>query len=300
MGDLEDRADAMLESPLGCGFLLAAAASGLSPAEITAPQNSLYLCAYASRDIEVWQGDYQRIRTEILRHGQKHRDLAISILEQPAANAWFGPLDKSQQVCVPREKQTPDAASFVAPAATLSGWERYAEKILDGTFTSTLVDGAGGVASIHVGIDEKVADIGLGFQPAPYAAWKLVVEPGATVLEIDGPRAWHDLCARYPACGSSERQTPDFSGDEGRIVPDWGAIAHDWDGVHLTFGGLLAAEQVRVQSPAGWTYHWSWNVEQTLWLRWVFTSVERLLDHTPQKSPLEGLFHPMFRARSKL
>ncbi len=58
--------------------------------------------------------------------------------------------------------------------------------------------------------------------------------------------------------------------------PDWSAVAHDWDAVHLTLGGLLTSEQVRVESSAGWTELWGWGAEQTLWLRWCFTAVERL------------------------
>ena len=286
MDRLEEKADAMLHSPLGCGFLLAAAASGLSPAEIAAPRNSLYLCACASVTIDVWQGEpyYSRIRDEIMRQGQQHRELALSVLEQPDAATWFGPLDTESQVWVSQHGQAPDPARFIAPASPLSNWERYAEKPQHGMFTSTLTSWT---AAILVGIDQRVGDLtGLSSNHGdPYPLWFLKADQSARVFEVDGPQAWHDLCARYPAAGIRNQTTPDFSMDEGRIVPDWPAVAVDWDAVHLTFGGLLTAEQVRVESSSGWTYHWSWNVEQTLWLRWMFTHVERMPDHQPERSP---------------
>jgi hypothetical protein len=98
------------------------------------------------------------------------------------------------------------------------------------------------------------------------------------VYEIDGAMAWHELCARYPSVGKSDSATPDFSQDDGRLTPDWPAVAIDWDAVHMSFGGLLLSEQVRVESGVGWTYQWSWNIEQTMWLRWKFTEARQLPD----------------------
>jgi hypothetical protein len=54
----------------------------------------------------------------------------------------------------------------------------------------------------------------------------------------------------------------------------------------LTLGGLLTGEQVRTSSPAGWTAHDKWDLEQTLWLRWKFISAERLPDLPAQPQPL--------------
>ncbi|NQW17450.1 MAG: hypothetical protein HQ478_08180 [Chloroflexi bacterium] len=190
----------------------------------------------------------------------------------------------------------PEQSSFVAPTSPLDGWERYAEKPRDALFTSTIIDGS---AAIFVGIDETVAEIGLGFQPPPYAVWKLTPERSARVVEVDGAKAWHDLSVRYPTAGSNESGTPDFSADEGRIVPNWALVANDWDAIHVSFGGLLTSEQVRVESAAGWTYHWSWNIEQTLWVNWVFQTVDRIPDHHPQRTPLEG-FNPTFISRENL
>ncbi len=87
------------------------------------------------------------------------------------------------------------------------------------------------------------------------------------MFEVDDPEAWHALCVRYTAMG-----------EDHRLVPNWSAVAEDWDAVHLTLGGLLTAEQVRIESVAGWTQLGMWDCEQTVWLRWCFTTAVRLPD----------------------
>ena len=62
-----------------------------------------------------------------------------------------------------------------------------------------------------------------------------------------------------------------------RLVPDWRSIAEAWDGIRLTLWGNLTATQVRLESDVGWFGLWSWEGEQTTWLRWVFDEVEGVL-----------------------
>ena len=102
------------------------------------------------------------------------------------------------------------------------------------------------------------------------------VSPDARIFEVDGPSAWHRLCTRYPA-----------QGENGQLVPNWPEVAREWDAVHLTLGGLLASEQVRVEMSPGSSEHCGWDAEQTVWLRWCFTSLTRLPDLSafPQVSP---------------
>ncbi|GBD15125.1 hypothetical protein HRbin26_00011 [bacterium HR26] len=71
-------------------------------------------------------------------------------------------------------------------------------------------------------------------------------------------------------------------------MPDWSRVAEDWDAVHLTFGALLAAEQVRVETPEAWTELWGWDFEQAVWLRWCFTAVTRLPNlHAYPEAPVD-------------
>jgi hypothetical protein len=161
-----------------------------------------------------------------------------------------------------------------------SNLERYSQQVFRGLLTSSEING---FTSLFATLDCGAGDVRGGYLNPPYQNWRLMVNESARVLEIDGPQSWHNLCMAYPAKKSSNLSHPDFSGDAGQIVPDWAMVKSDWDAVHLTFGGLLTAEQVRVQSPDGWTYLWGWNSELTLWLRWAFTSVEHLPDYVPRR-----------------
>jgi hypothetical protein len=283
--DVDERVEALLNSPLGCAFLFLADATGRSPNEIVEPAFSLYLCAFAGNAVEVWRGDYQQVRTEYLQQGPQHSDLARALLEEPGAAWWFGPLERDNQICVPRDGSLPDPACMVTPAQPPSSWEQYAQKVFGGLYTSTFKQGT---SSILASLYYSTCDITVAYPGPPFAAWRLKADSTARIFEINGPLAWHDLCLRYPAEKRGEPSHPDFSGDEGQLVPDWSAVAADWDAVHLSFGGLLTADRVRVESPEGWTYHWGWDAEMTLWLRWMFTISEHIPDHEPI-TPLSDL-----------
>ena len=64
---------------------------------------------------------------------------------------------------------------------------------------------------------------------------------------------------------------PDPAGLPSDVAPDWVSVAAEWDGVHVGFGGLLAAG-LRPLGPVGErTTLWSWECEQTVWVRDALT-----------------------------
>jgi len=102
-------------------------------------------------------------------------------------------------------------------------------------------------------------------RPAGRSLWNLVVAGDARVFEVDGPLAWRWLCRRYPAAVG-----------RGEILPDWAAVAADWDGVHVSVGGLVTAHGVAVGSASSWSTVRSWDAEGTVWLRWAFSHIAAL------------------------
>ena len=290
MVDIDETIKALLTSPLGCAFLLTAEVSGLSPPEIADPATSLQIGAHAVMLIDVWRSDREVTMGPILEMGQQRADLARALLEEPGTSWWFAPLDRDHQVCFTRDGAPPTSHEFVAPDTPMSNFERYAQKRSNGLFTSTLI---GGTSSMFAALDRKTGDIGHSVPGPPWASWHLGAPKSARIFEINGPLSWHELCTRYPAEGTISHTIPDFSADDGRLVPDWPAVADDWDAVHLTFGGLLTAEQVRVESPSGWTYFWAWDVEETLWLRWLFPKIERMPDRE-RTARIDFRFFPHF------
>lgn len=274
------RAAALCVAPAGCAFLLAIEESGLTLEDATAPMAAAFLAALAGEAVGPWFGGHDRVVAMALEQGERLLPLARGLLAQPAAAAWFAPLDRRAQHAVSRRDDGETLSMPVSPERPPNGWERYAQKAEWGLWTSTGLDGEGEMTSFLASVAFGVADLGHYFAP-PLAAWRLTVIPVARVFEVAGPQDWHRLCARYPA-----------DGDDDRLVPDWSAAAEEWDGVHLTLGGLLTSEQVRVESAAGWSEHWAWDAERTLWLRDVFADAVRLPDITELAEPPDWLDEP--------
>jgi hypothetical protein len=275
MESLQPRIEALLAAPAGRAFLLIAARSGLDPAIIAEPQTSVEIAALALDAVSLWRVDRAAVLAEL--EGADSRsleNLARAVLTCTGAGWWFAPLQRSNQVWLSKDARPPLARHFVSPGTVPSSWERYAQKAAGGFFTSTVVDGASSAWAV---IALGASDFADAFTSDPIACWRVAARPDARVLEIDGPQAWHSLCVKYAA-----------HGEDGRTVPDWSAAARDFDAVHLTLGGLLTAEQVRIDSSAGWSEHWGWDVEQTLWLHWSFTEIERLPDRPLRQQPSPG------------
>ena len=57
MCEIEERVAGLLNSPLGCAFLLIAGASSLTPKEIAQPDNAIALAAVAANEIGVWRAN---------------------------------------------------------------------------------------------------------------------------------------------------------------------------------------------------------------------------------------------------
>ena len=133
-------------------------------------------------------------------------------------------------------------------------------------YTSTEYDN---VSAYAVGAHTRYD--GLGELKLPFARHKVTISTSARIFEIEGPHDWHRLCVEYPADAPG-------SHDHDLLTPDYRAVAEDWDAVHVCQFGLLASEQVRVESARGRTALTGRYAEMTAWLRWVFEGLERLPD----------------------
>ena len=139
----------------------------------------------------------------------------------------------------------------------------------------------------------------------PLTRWELPVRPGARIWSIHRPEDWVGLVTRYPRparAGQAGWELPGPNQHLRRVkdllalpeqnaaryyvrrhlVPDWPAVARDWDAVHLSWAGFLTTEGfISDLDGGGVTMLRYWSSERTLWLNDVLGD--------PQPLPAPGL-----------
>lgn len=193
--------------------------------------------------------------------------LAAELEMAPATASWWQTLDRQHQVWA--------AARGSVPTETLLGLDErthpWASKPRGGLWTSTALPELPSTWLLG-GESQSVGRRGL---------WRLPVPAAASVWELSGPSAWIELCRRYPQDSTSTygKQWRQWGLTADRVVtPDWLKVARDWDGMHLSVGGLLKTEGLPLAIEGAGTMLEGWGVESTLWLRWPFGQPQRLPD----------------------
>jgi hypothetical protein len=108
----------------------------------------------------------------------------------------------------------------------------------------------------------------LGFGRA--ATWPVHPARPPRVFEVTDEHAWADLVRQYPL-DVSDARGPDWQRATGRagawLIPDWQAVAGDFDAVHLTVSGYLsAAGRDLAVSPGRGSVIAGWAPDTTYWL----------------------------------
>jgi hypothetical protein len=120
---------------------------------------------------------------------------------------------------------------------------------------------------------------GFGEEDAIVRALRTVKPP--RVYEIDGPAAWMRLVERYPLKVSRARRH-DWFRATGRVgswhIPNWPAVANDYDAVHLTVAGYLTTAGRALPVDGSATVLAGWNPDETYWLNDLLT-----LEHAPEE-----------------
>jgi len=115
---------------------------------------------------------------------------------------------------------------------------------------------------------------GLGERHA--AIWPLAPARPPRVWEIDRPEAWTALVERYPLDVTHARRHDWYraTGRDGAWrIPDWHAVAADWDAVHLTVAGYLStATRALPLADGAATVLAGCDPDQTWWLSDLLTA----------------------------
>ena len=147
------------------------------------------------------------------------------------------------------------------PAAPYSGsW--WSSPVFTGALQTTVaIDGA---RNMRLGLVEDA------FDWHRLLIWRVAIGGAPRIFEITGPMKWADLVTSYPLAVTASRRH-DWYRATGEVhdwsIPDWAAVAADYDAVHLTMWGYLTTPGMAIPAAGGATVLAGWNPDTTYWLR---------------------------------
>jgi hypothetical protein len=292
---LDTRVDDFLQAPAAAAMFVLADRLGLNAERLAEPATASALASTALRELNPWTGQAATNRVRALALVQPLRDLVTAVVTDRRNAWWAAPLDRGAQLHLTgQDDPHPDPMHLQAPDGPNDAWETYAQKPLRSIATST---------ELPVAHDEPIrsgahAELACGSSDwdavYPVHQVRLQVSSTAGVYEVDSAADWHRLVQRYedgathPGADAGPRAA---AGIDNGPAPTWSRVADDYDGVHLTFAGLLTGLYVPHASEEVSTTLWAWNWESTHWLRPVFTSATPLED-LPEAPEDPGYYHP--------
>lgn len=252
--DLDRAVERLVRCPIG-GAFLAYVDANATVAEAVTPRVAFALAAEAVAGLNPWRTDHERTRQRALEFGEELRGLARELLAHPGS-AWWSAAFGGEQVWIGYHGH-PQAKPPTRPNGDARRrWETYAQRPHGWRLTSRL---QGELSCL-----DYVARRGGDWQLEDLAHAPVEAIEAARVYEVASADDWHRLCTQYPAEVLTDNRSP---GGAGLLAPDWIEVAHDWDGVHLSFLGLLSVPFVRTETDEGASMLWSWDSEATTWLR---------------------------------
>lgn len=119
-----------------------------------------------------------------------------------------------------------------------------------------------------------------GSDPDAARTWPLAPSHQARILEITASTDWVRLVETYPleiTCSTRE----DWPQIPGRwLIPDWAAVAGDYDGAHLSVHAYLTTAGRALPAGGGHTVLAGWDPDATCWLDDVLTHTGHPTDWT--------------------
>jgi hypothetical protein len=112
----------------------------------------------------------------------------------------------------------------------------------------------------------------LGWEQA--RCWPVRPRSGARIYEVSRPADWAELVARYPIDVTNSRRHDWWraTGQDRRwLIPDFAAVAADYDAVHVSAMGYLATAGRALPVGDACTVLAGWDPDKTYWLTDVLT-----------------------------
>jgi hypothetical protein len=195
--------------------------------------------------------------------------VAAALMRAPASSWWDFGVDRLSQRHIGwiyDGRQPPAPPAVVDAATALHGHPGPADVWWSVPIGTAALHSARTLGSLPVGlclVEECTGD----FEEA--LVWDVEIDPHARVRELTRADDWVALVREYPVVLDGHRDWERTTGRTGRwTVPDWPAVAADWDGVHLTVSGYLAAASQVLELPDGTaTMIAGFHPDATFWLR---------------------------------
>ncbi|HEX8303874.1 MAG TPA: hypothetical protein VF612_03275 [Jatrophihabitans sp.] len=225
------------------------------------------------------------------------RAAAEALASSPAMSWWSSPVDAGDQHLVvfdaAESAQEPQLTGLREAVDTLDAFhadsqpfEDSAGRALDwrtisGAWWSAPMANPGAHTARSFG--QPPLPVGLvwvedAFGWSTATSWQVRPASEVRVLELRGPQDWVEMVRRYPLEVTATAKRGDWwrtTGRDGRwAMPDWPAVADDWDAVHLTVAGYLttAGRALPVDGDTA-TVLAGWPPDATFWLADVLEAV---------------------------
>jgi hypothetical protein len=141
MKNTDTRVEDLLNSLVGCDFLIKLVESGLSLEVLADPKVSLWLEAVSIESVSIHDPIHNLLAAELPAHaGREQAVQARAVIEHPATAWWFDDIDLNPQAWVsihwtapPLEfiyGTSPNTMGWQRPRNPSRRWERYAQKPL--------------------------------------------------------------------------------------------------------------------------------------------------------------------------
>ena len=145
MVNTNTRVEGLLNSLVGCDFLVTLVETGLSPEDLADPKVSLWLAAVSAESVNRFHADHDLLAAELPILAREKAAQAQAVIEHPGAAWWFDDIDLNSQAWVSIHGTLdkfiygtpPDTMAWRRPENPSRPWERYAQKPYSNQVTST-------------------------------------------------------------------------------------------------------------------------------------------------------------------
>jgi hypothetical protein len=225
-----------------------------------------------------WAGteNWHMFRPALLAAKESLRPIAQLLARNPELDWWWGDVDHGAQRWISQRNDEGLSNRELSDLFMINRNEKTDPHLRDPEFYTWWVTPGG----------DRISDTTLGpvgsalavklvcnddwtIDRANVQVWKVAIPTNAEIYEVHSPQDWVHLVERFPKL----RTYPDlanwlrWTGCSGPwLVPDWKAVAEQFDGVHVSIGGHLSTAYTAWPVGDHFTILSGWHPDSTFWI----------------------------------